>query len=184
MPSGKNPTYCWDACVFISLLSGTDRTPEELAKLQDVERLSDNGGCNIVTAAITLVEVLSAQMTPEKEELFQALLQRSNVTPVSVTRGIAITAREIRDYYHAKGIKMAVPDSIHLATAIHYDATLHTYDGCGVRKRPSDLLRLAQPIIEKYKVKICIPEPPPPPVLELEPPVARTPSLFDEPAPS
>lgn len=155
-----------------------------MTKLRAVERLSDDGGCNIVTAAITLVEVLSTKMTPEQEELFQALLQRSNVTPVSVTPRIAATAREIRDYYQSRNIKMPVPDSIHVATAIHYGATLHTYDGSGQRKRPSDLLSLALPVIEKYKLNVCIPEPPPPPVEELPLPAAEPmPGLFDEPTP-
>lgn len=161
MPIGKTPIYCWDSCVFISLLTKTDRTAEELEKLCAVERLSDNGGCAIFTASITIIEVLACMLTPEQEDMFQALLQRSNVTAVSVTPRIASKAREIRDYYQTRGIKIAVPDSIHLATAIHYKATaLHTYDGGGRRKRQSDLMQLATPLIEKYPLLVTKPEPP------------------------
>jgi predicted nucleic acid-binding protein len=161
MPTGKTPIYCWDSCVFISLITKTDRSVEELEKLCAVEQLSDNGGCVIYTAAITIVEVLSCQLTPQQEEMFQSLLLRSNVTAVSVTPRIAIKAREIRDYYQTRGIKIAVPDSIHLATAIQYKATaLHTYDGGGKRKRQSDLLQLATPLIEKYPLNVMKPEPP------------------------
>lgn len=179
MPTGKTPIYCWDACVFISLLT-KDRTAEELEKLCALEQLSDNGGCVIYTAAITIVEVLASKLTPEQEEMFQSLLQRSNVTAVSVTPRIAVRAREIRDYYQTRGIKIAVPDSIHLATAIHYKATaLHTYDGGGSRKRQCDLMQLATPLIEKYPLNVMKPEPP---ATEIPDELATTQigSLFDE----
>ncbi len=161
MSTGKLPVYCWDSCVFISLLTKCGRTAEELEMLQAVERLSDNGGCVIFTAAITIVEVLACMMTPEQEDMFQALLQRSKVTAVSVTPRIASKAREIRDYYQSRKLKIAVPDSIHLATAIHYKATaLHTYDGAGKRQRATDLLCLATPLIDKYPLRVSKPEPP------------------------
>jgi hypothetical protein len=98
----------------------------------------------------------------EKEALFQDLLKRSSVEVVSVSRRVANLAREIRDILHSENIKIAVPDSIHLATAIHYKASaLHTYDGCGKRPKNTDLLKLKTPVIGKYEVKICKPEPPP-----------------------
>jgi hypothetical protein len=104
------------------------------------------------------------------------------VEVVSVSRRVATIAREIRNHYRVNGDEIAVADSIHLATAIHYEATaLHTYDGCGKRKRKMDLLNLALPIIGKYDLRICKPEPPPRAesipfevLAEL-----RTPSLFE-----
>jgi hypothetical protein len=80
-------------------------------------------------------------------------------------------------------MNIAVPDSIHLATAWHYGATaLHTYDGGGKRSRPTDLLRLDTPLIGKWDLKVCKPEPPPQPELELpHTAVAQSMSLFDEP---
>jgi predicted nucleic acid-binding protein len=163
MPAGKT-RYCWDSCVFISLLTGTGRTPEELASLRDLERLSDNGDITIFTPSITLIEVLECYLTPEQEVLFQEILKRSRVYMTSVSHRVAQKAREIRNHYRAQGLEIAVPDAIHIATAIHYDATaLHTYDGCGKRPRKTDLLRLATPLIGKYDLTICKPEPPPKP---------------------
>jgi predicted nucleic acid-binding protein len=170
--------------VFISLLTLTNRTDEEMEKLRAVERLADDGGCIIVTAAITLIEVLASAMTAEQEAAFQALLQRSNVTAVTVTTRIAMIAREIREYYHRLGSNIAVPDSIHLATAVQYEVTaLHTYDGCGAkRKRPTDLLKLALPLIEKYPISVTIPEPPPATVDEQKLlPAPTSGSLFGDP---
>jgi hypothetical protein len=120
-------------------------------------------------------------LTPEQEDMFQALLQRTNVTAVSVTPRIAAKAREIRDYYQTRGVKIAVPDSIHLATAIQYKATaLHTYDGGGKRRRQSDLMQLATPLIEKYPLTVTKPEPPAAEVPEA-PETGHIGGLFDEP---
>jgi len=163
MPTGKI-RYCWDSCVFISLLTGQGRTREDLDNLRKIENLVDDGEVVIFTPAITLVEVLACKLTDEQESAFKALLRRSNVLPVSVTWRIAERAREIRNYYRIKGMEIAVPDSIHLGTALIYEATaLHTYDGCGKRRRRTDLLMLATPLIEKYMLRICKPEPPPEP---------------------
>jgi predicted nucleic acid-binding protein len=162
MSIGKRPSYAWDSCTFISSLTKQGRSPEELRDLCAVEKLADDGDCVILTPSITLVEVLACKMTLEHEQAFKDMLQRSNVTVVSVTPRIAEKAREIRDYYASKGMNIAVPDSIHLATAVHYGATeLHTYDGGGRRSRPTDLLRLESPLIEKWNLKVCKPAPPP-----------------------
>lgn len=160
MPTGKI-RYCWDSCVFISLISESGRTDEELKNLRALERLSDEGEVVIFTASITLVEVLACKMTEAQQKVFSALLCRSNVIAVSVTPRIAEKAHDIRNYYRLRGMEIPVPDSIHLATAIHYDATaLHTYDGCGRRTRPTNLLRLDTPLIERFPLTICKPEPP------------------------
>lgn len=168
MPTGKL-RYCWDSCVFISLLKGNDRTEEDLANLRKVERLVDDGEIVIFTSAITIIEVLECHLTQEQETAFRSLLRRSNVHPVSVSIRVAQRAREVRNYYQTKNIDIAVPDSIHIGTALLYEATaLHTYDGCGRRKRKTDLLKLQLPLIEKYHLNICKPEPPPTDKAELE----------------
>ncbi len=170
MTTGKRPSYAWDSCTFISSLTKLGRTEKELEDLRAVERLSDDGDCVILTPSITLIEVLACKMTADEESRFAEMLQRSNVSVVSVTARVAAKAREIRNYYAVKGMNIAVPDSIHLATAIHYGASeLHTYDGGGRRSRPTDLLRLETPLIERWNLKVCKPAPPPKPILELVP---------------
>ncbi len=147
--------------MFISLLTGEGRTPEDMENLRKVESLVDTGDVTVFTPSITLIEVLACKLTDEQEAAFSSLLQRSNVMPVSVTMRIAERAREIRDWYRRKGLEVAVADSIHLATALIYGATaLHTYDGCGKRQRKTDLLKLDLPLLGKYNLVICKPAPP------------------------
>lgn len=162
MPVGRF-RYCWDSCVFISLLTGEGRTPEEIRQLRELESLVDIGAVTVFTPSITLIEVLSCKLTDAQELAFKSLLERSNVLPVSVTRRIADRAREIRNHFRTKELEIAVPDAIQIATALVYGATaLHTYDGCGKRQRKTDLLKLEMPLADKYTLKICKPEPPPP----------------------
>lgn len=174
MPTGKL-RYCWDSCVFISLLTGSGRSAEDLENLRKLEALSDLGAITIFSPSITLVEVLACKLTPDQDKVFSEFLQRSNVLLVSVTSRVAERAREIRNYYRVQGMEIAVPDAIHLATALIYSATaLHTYDGCGKRSRPTDLLRLPIPLLGKYPLRICKPEPPLPDKPEPAIPIGAT----------
>lgn len=133
-----------------------------MENLRQLEALVDNESITIFTPSITLVEVLACKLTDDQEAAFRGLLQRSNVIPLSVTSRIAERAREIRNHYRINDHKIAVPDAIHIATASIYSATaLHTYDGCGKRPKHTDLLKLSTPIIGKYPLTICKPEPPP-----------------------
>jgi len=61
---------------------------------------------------------------------------------------------QIRDCLLQKGIKVATPDSIHLATALIYEADeFHTLDGAGPHKKASDLIRLnGDPCVEGLKI--------------------------------
>lgn len=159
--SGKRTRFCWDSCVFISLLTKNGRSAEQLHDLQALAELVDNGDVEIFTPSITVIEVLSCYLKPEEEEMFQGLLNRSNIEVLSVTRKVSERAREIRDCYQRSGMKVAVPDSIQLAMASFYECgALHTYDGCGKRQKKTDLLKLPRPIIGKYDFDICVPKPP------------------------
>src|ERR1017187_2252169 len=163
------PVLCWDTCVYISLLTGENRTPEEMKKLYEIEHMVNDGRAVVFTSTVTMVEVLACRLTPEQATKFKGLVGNPDTPFMPVDTRVAELAHDIRSFYDGK---MSVPDAIHLATAIHFEAAaFHTYDGCSVRKRPGDLLRLAQPVAGKYKMPITVPEVPkteeeaPPPLL-------------------
>jgi hypothetical protein len=59
-----------------------------------------------------------------------------------------------------------VPDCIHLASAIHYEANeFHTSDGTGAESGRGKLLKLTNPIAEKYELNITVPRTPQPRML-------------------
>jgi predicted nucleic acid-binding protein len=161
---GKN-RVCWDSCAFISLLTGENRTPEEMKKLYEIENMVNQGRCVVFTSTVAIVEVLDCHLTPEQAVKFKGLIGNPDTPFLSVDTRVAQLAHDIRSFYAGK---ISTPDSIFLATAIHYEAAaFHTYDGSSKRRREGDLLRLPQPIAGKYKMPITLPEVPvePPPEL-------------------
>ena len=82
-------------------------------------------------------------------------------------RRIAEISHEIRNFYQIQkqidGIKtIAVPDAIHLATAISLNCTcFYTFDGDGGQKlgEPRALLLLGNKIADKYNLRIEKPMP-------------------------
>jgi predicted nucleic acid-binding protein len=154
MAAGK-PKICWDSCVYISLLTGENRTPAEMKCLYEVENLANQGRAVIFASVITLVEVLECKLTPEQAAKFQGLVANPDTPFMQVDTKVAALAHEIRSYYEGR---VSTPDAIHLATAIHFEATaLQTYDGCR-KKKHHDLLMLDQPIAGKYMIPITIPQ--------------------------
>jgi len=141
------------------MLTGEGRTPGEMTALLEVEQFVKDGHATVFTSAITLVEVLELHLTPEHSVKFRGLVANPDYPFVPVDVRIGELAREIRDYHHARGVKIKTPDTIQLAVAIHYKAdALHTYDGCGNKRKKTDLLMLPRPICGKYNIEISIPK--------------------------
>jgi predicted nucleic acid-binding protein len=165
--------FCWDSCTYISLLTGEKRTAEEMKKLHGIEQMVNEGRAVVFTSTVTMVEVLACKMTPEQAKKFKGLIGNPDTPFMPVDTKVAELAHEIRSFYDGK---VSVPDAIHLATAIHFEAAaFHTYDGCSTRKRPGDLLRLEQPIAGKYAMPITFPEVPR--KEKEEPPLSTQPEL-------
>ncbi len=136
-----------------------------MKKLYEIENIVNQGRAIIFSSTVAIVEVLACHLTADQAAKFKGLIANPDTPFLSVDTRVAELAHEIRSYYAGK---VSTPDAIFVATAIHYEAiALHTYDGCGKRKREGDLLGLKQPIAGKYKMPITVPEVPaePPPEL-------------------
>jgi predicted nucleic acid-binding protein len=140
--TGK-PKYYWDSCIFIAWLQNEPREPEVVEGIEEVVAGVHNGRSILCTSVLTQTEVLESRLPTEAAELFKNIFRRRNVVQIDVDPRIAARAREIREYYASRSIKIRTPDSIHLATAILYKVDeFHTFDGSGKRQRPSDILAL------------------------------------------
>ena len=152
---GKRKKYYWDSCAFIIWLDqkGDQMIVDGLAQ---VVKGVESGQADLFTSAITRTEVLKGKMTPEQRDKFNRLFQRRNVVPVDVTGRVLDLSEQIREWKP----KISVPDAIHLATAILYEADeFHTTDGGGKRKRTGDLLPL-DGNVAGHKLKVCVPAAP------------------------
>ena len=146
---GRRKRFYWDSCLFLTWLKNEPRGPGETEGIEEVACLVHAGKADLFTSVIAESEVLESKMTPDQKERFQNLFKRRNVVRVDIDVRIASLAGQIRSYYSQRGMKVSTPDSLHLATAIHYGADeLHTTD--------TDLLRFNGDAAG-HKLTICIP---------------------------
>ncbi len=152
--TGKAKKFYWDSCSFIKWLDGKG-DPLEIEGLAQVVKSVEAGLAKLFTSALTTkTEVLKGKMNAEQRDRFARLFLRRNVIEVDVTSRVLAMSERIREW----NSKISVPDTIHLATAIIYDADeFHTSDGGGKRKRAGDLLPLSGNVAG-YNLKICTPK--------------------------
>jgi predicted nucleic acid-binding protein len=92
----------------------------------------------IITSVLTVTEVLDSKLPAGMKTLIDGLMKRVNRVGMDIK--IARMAHDLRDYYIQRsaefgGKTVAVPDAIHLATAILCRVTeFHTFDGGGMGK--------------------------------------------------
>ena len=129
MPSRK--TYYWDTCCFIAWMKDEERVEGELGGLHAVmTEIQNDKRVALLTSVTTKAEVLECTASEQVFDRFRAVLDRSNVAVINIDDAIAELAGEIRGYYTNPSV--GFPDSLHLATAIHYDVTeFHTFDKKG-----------------------------------------------------
>jgi hypothetical protein len=151
MPGKKK--YYWDSCTFIAWLKGEKHNLGELEGIEAIAKLVMENKADLFTSELTRTEVLEGKMTAEERERFQRLFQRRNVVSVDLSGRVMDLSRAIREWNNDIGTQ----DSIHLATAILYEANeFHTTDGGGKRKRRGDLIPL-NGNVAGHALRICTP---------------------------
>ena len=123
------PKYCWDSCIFVTILTGEERSPEELQGLNEVIDLVDRRRALIITSSIVRTEVLDDIDDPKVRQGLDALFRRSSFLTVDVNNAISDKAGELRNRARAANRRLRVPDAIFVATALtHRVDALHTFD--------------------------------------------------------
>jgi predicted nucleic acid-binding protein len=174
MKTGKRMIY-WDACLLIAYIVGeTCWAPQILEGIEDLVLEINSERCTLITSTITLTEIFLGELSAFQKDKLNDVFKRPNLMWADVNPKVADRASSIREHYRNKGIQIATPDAIHMATAILYKVdTLYTLDGAGKRCRPNHLLRLNGNVADsKLKIEKPWRFPPPPP------PKPNTP-LFD-----
>jgi len=121
--AGTEPTYYWDSCLFLAWIKDEERKSGDMAGVREVIERVKRRDAKIVTSVLTLTEVLDSKLPAGMKTLIDGLLKRVNRVGMEIK--IARMAHDLRDYYVQRsaefgGKTLAVPDAIHLATAILY----------------------------------------------------------------
>lgn len=160
--TGKLHFY-WDSAPLITWITDEQRSAEEIAGLEEVVELVERGKAVLFTSAIWRVEVLDSSLTDKQVRTLKKLFEGRHITDVAADGRVFDMAHEIRNYYQIKRNtapnqpKISTPDSIHLATAILYEATeFHTFDGASQNGGRGKLIGL-NGNVAGHKLKICAP---------------------------
>ena len=163
--SGTRRKYYWDACVWIAWLSAERAYAEYLSNMEEYAAQADAGKIILVTSSLTRGEILETRIGDEAAINFRDFLKRPNVVEASADPRVTSLAGELRDYYlgqmraGASEKTLAVPDAVHLATAILYGVDqFHTFDD-GKKGKHLGLLGLSGTVAAKHSLVICKPQP-------------------------
>lgn len=139
----KTPKVCWDSCVLITILLGSDpdRTREELQALREAVTAFDSGDLIIVVPAHIHSEVLDPIEDPDIRDRFDRLLRRTNLVVQDITQEVSRISGRVRSQARAAGRSIKTADSLFIATALLHECdALHTYDGRLLRLSGSEVV--------------------------------------------
>jgi predicted nucleic acid-binding protein len=145
MSGTKQRIYYWDACIYLAWLKGEEsHGKEHMAALKVIAQENFEMKNVIITSVITQIEVLSAKLTADQEELFKKSFRSQFHIQYDVDPPIAQKARQFREsLLNSSGKGLALPDAIHLATAAIYKADeVLTFDDGQKDKKSLGLLEL------------------------------------------
>lgn len=158
--AGTDPIYYWDSCLFLAWIKDEERQSGDMDGVREVIERVKRRDATIVTSVLTLTEVLDSKLPAGMKSLIDGLMKRVNRVGMEIK--IARMAHDLRDHYVQRagefgGKTIAVPDAIHLATAIMYRVTeFHTFDGGGFGKSLG-LLSLSGNV-GGHRLTICKPQ--------------------------
>jgi len=130
MPKHRDLIYL-DTNVLLAWIKNETRPNNEMDGVDYCMDRIEAGEIKTITSVNTLIEICEGEVPPEKKAFLDRTLgQRRGIEQVCVDHRIAALAQEIRTFYRQKGKRLELPDTTHLATAIHYRAdALYTFDG-------------------------------------------------------
>ena len=137
-PEGTSPSYYWNSCLFLAWIKDEERQTGDMDGVREVIERVKRRDAKIITSVLTITEVLESKPPAGMKTLIDGLMRR--VERVGMEIKVARMAHDLRDYYIQRatefgGKTIAVPDAIHLATAILYRANeFHTFDNGGIGK--------------------------------------------------
>lgn len=163
MATGK-PRFYWDTVCLIAWITDEERVdPSELDGLAEVIELVEQSKATILMSVLWRSEVLSDDLTSPQKKRLKNIFDFRLIEEVGIDSRVMDLASEIRAFHKKSTAKSAlknirVPDAIHLASAIHYEATeFHTFDGKKPDGNVGKLLTL-NGNVAGHKLKICAPQ--------------------------
>lgn len=161
MATGKYRFY-WDTAPLIAWIVDEKRAPAEMAGLAEVVDMVERGAAVLMTSVLWRAEVLDMGLTQNQRKRLESAFDGQSVIELSIDNRVMDLAGQIRSFHRNAKKKDAlknirVPDAIHLASAIQFEATeFHTFDGARSGGAKGGLLSL-DGNVAGHRLKICVP---------------------------
>lgn len=164
MATGK-PRFYWDTAPIIAWIKDERRDdPAEMDGLAEVIDLVERNKAVLMTSVLWRAEVLAGSLNDDQKRNLTRVFQNRYIQELSIDARVMDLAGEIRSYHKNKQQQkgtlqnIRVPDAIHLASALHYEAAeFHTFDGKKADGQKSGLLTLDGNVGGR-RLKICVPK--------------------------
>lgn len=164
MATGR-PKFYWDTAPIIAWIKDEQRDdPAEMDGLAEVLDLVERNKAVLMTSVLWRAEVLAGSLNDDQKRNLTRVFQNRYIQELSIDARVMDLAGEIRNYHkrnrQQKDVlqNIRVPDAIHLASAIHYEAVeFHTFDGKKADGSASGLLTL-NGNVGGHRLKICVPK--------------------------
>jgi predicted nucleic acid-binding protein len=133
-----------------------------MAGLAAVAEAVDRGRAVLMISVLWRGEVFESSLSIAQRRKLDDLFAARSVEELSIDSRVMTLAAEIRSFHKQSKSKSAqrnirLPDAIHLASAIHYEANeFHTFDGAKVGGAAGGLLTLSGNVAG-HSLKICRP---------------------------
>jgi predicted nucleic acid-binding protein len=115
------------------------RPTGEMEGVRELAQKVHTNEINLITSVLSRAEILRGTLSSVAIDKLAAMMKRRNVEEEATDGKIWNLAHDLRDFYKKAddGIPtLALPDAVHLATAIHYRADIfYTFDKKDSKKR-------------------------------------------------
>lgn len=163
MATGK-PKFYWDTAPLIAWIKDETRDDSsEMDGLAEVVELVESNEAILMTSVLWRAEVLDDSLDINQKNRLLDVFKHRYIHELAIDGRVMQLASEIRSYHRnlpSKDIikNIRTPDAIHLASAIHYEASeFHTFDGKKSGSNPGGLLTLNGNVAGR-RLKICTPK--------------------------
>jgi predicted nucleic acid-binding protein len=121
--------FAWESTIFITHLTGEERTPEEISGLREIVDMVDQHRATIVTSTLVHGEVFSRGVDQTVEEALTALFKKPSFVQLSASPEIMHKVGQIRRAVLDQGLTIKTPDATFIATALAARVeALHSFD--------------------------------------------------------
>jgi len=147
MPNSPSLIVYLDSSILTAWLKNEERPGDEMDGVYECFERIQKWEIQAIVSSLYLAEIDVEQYSRERQVEFFRLFSERNPYEVGIDSRVCKLAGEIRWHFRKQGKRIETPDALHLAAAIHHDATeFYVFDD-GVEGKRISLLDLSGDLV-------------------------------------